>query len=116
MKTHLQIIGLCTACCIGTLKADSFCGNPQGPSSPPTIDDKYAHCVAHCEISRDLGPEVSDAIGKGKEFADWCKKQLGGGGSGWDDEDENANKDGRSAAKDTQKSCEVACGEKGYSP
>ena len=80
------------------------------------IDDKYAHCVAHCEISRDLGPEVSDAIGKGKEFADWCKKQLGGGGSGWDDEDENANKDGRSAAKDTQKSCEVACGEKGYSP
>jgi RHS repeat-associated protein len=38
MKTHLQIIGLCTACCIGTLKADSFCGNPQGPSSPPTID------------------------------------------------------------------------------
>jgi RHS repeat-associated protein len=80
------------------------------------INDKYAHCVAHCEISRDLGPEVSDAIGKGKEFADWCKKEVGGGGAGWDSEDEKANKDGRSAAKKTQKSCEVACAEGGYTP
>jgi len=75
------------------------------------IDDKLAHCMAHCMLSSglfDFG--TSHVAGAGKEILD----QLFGGG--WDTEDMNVNADGRECGNPTMNAtkCKCCCEEAGH--
>ena len=89
-------------------------------------NDKYAHCVASCRAAKDCGRFLSFTGGEAKEFYD-C---LGGGTP--DQEDLNANSDGRKCAGwESQlpagtvisvctlvfrKTCHECCVDKGHGP
>ncbi len=61
-------------------------------------NDKYAHCVASCRISKVCTREVAAVSGWGKELRDEIEKRLRNHGIGWDWADDAANLDGRRCA------------------
>jgi len=86
-----------------TVVAAAACAAPfviHAQSQGPEVwtNDKYAHCVVSCRLSKACTHLISAAGGYSKELADEIKRQLGGTGVGWEAGDIAANGDGRSCA------------------
>ncbi|WP_428940712.1 RHS repeat domain-containing protein [Fontivita pretiosa] len=94
-------------------------------------NDKYAHCVVSCQISKACGRGIAMLAGHGKELRDELDKQLRNKGVGWSAADILANKDGLDCAPSDLwgicpvlrwgigalgESCDSCCKRKGHNP
>jgi RHS repeat-associated protein len=91
-------------------------------------NDKYAHCVVSCRVSKSCGHLMSLVAGYGKELRDEIAQRLGYDDIGWDPEDIVANAAGRECAgwiswvpgpiswtiQCFRKTCNTCCAELGY--
>jgi RHS repeat-associated protein len=60
--------------------------------------DKWAHCVASCQILKRCGNVLSILVGVGKEALDELLRKINLGGTGWDPEDLAADAQGLACA------------------
>jgi len=88
-----EAIVLAAAACIAP-----FALTMQAQKAATWSNDKYAHCVVSCQISKACGTLIAAAAGYGKELKDELAKQLGKDPRGWDPTDIIANKAGLDCA------------------